>query len=66
MRGLLQRIRSKALVGAGLLMAGSSAFADGNITQPTPDYTDFYATVGTVLAIVTVVMLAKRSKGFFR
>ncbi len=66
MKGFLHRAKGKFLLGAGLLMAGSSAFADANITQPTPDYTDFYATVGTVLAIVTVVMLAKRAKGFFR
>lgn len=68
MKGLFQKVKGKVLVGAGLLMAGSSAFAatTTHITQPTPDYTDFYATVGTVLAIVTVVMLAKRAKGFFR
>ena len=67
MKGLFQKAKGKVLVGAGLLMAGSSAFAaTTHITQPTPDYTDFYATVGTVLGVVTVVMLAKRAKGFFR
>ena len=51
---------------AGLAVLGSLAFADGNITMPTPDYTDFYAGVGVVLGITVVVMLAKRLKGFFR
>ena len=50
----------------GLLALGTFAFADGNITMPTPDYTDFYAGVGVVLGISVVVMLAKRLKGFFR
>ena len=58
---------SKKLIGLGVIALGTlPALADGNITQPTPDYTDFYATVGTVLAISAVVMLARRAKGFFR
>jgi hypothetical protein len=50
----------------GLVVLGSSAFADGNITMPDPDYTDFYAGVGVVLGVSLVVMLAKRIKSFFR
>jgi hypothetical protein len=53
------------LLPLGLVILGTSAFAD-NITMPEPDYTDFYAGVGVVLAISVVVMLAKRLKGFFR
>ena len=54
-----------------LLLLGSiiatSAFADGgNITMPTPDYTDFYAGVGVVIGVSLVVMLAKKLKLFFR
>ena len=58
---------SKFLV-AGAVIAGSavSAFADGNVTMPTPDYTDFYAGVGVVIGVSLVVMLAKHLKGFFR
>lgn len=57
----------KKLAGLSVLVLGAlPALADTHITQPTPDYDDFYATVGTVLAVVTVVMLAKRAKGFFR
>ena len=58
---------SRKLLTAGLVLASAlPAFADGNITMPTPDYTDFYAGVGVVLGISVVVMLAKRLKGFFR
>ena len=54
------------LLPLGLFVLGTSAFADGNITMPTPDYTDFYAGVGVVLGVSLVVMLAKRIKYFFR
>jgi len=50
----------------GLVVLGTSAFADGNVTMPTPDYTDFYAGVGVVLGVSLVVMLAKRLKHYFR
>jgi len=50
----------------GLIIVGTSVFADGNIDMPTPDYTDFYNGVGVVLGIAVVVMLARRLKGFFR
>jgi len=50
----------------GLVVLGTSLFADGNIEMPTPDYTDFYAGVGVVLGISVVVMLARKLKGFFR
>ena len=68
MKGLLQKAKGKVLLGAGLLMVGSSAFAasNGNITMPTPNYTDFYAGVGVVIGVSLVVMLAKRLKSFFR
>ncbi|GAX87357.1 hypothetical protein LNAT_P0652 [Lebetimonas natsushimae] len=54
------------LLPLGLAVLGTSAFADPNITMPTPDYTDFYAGVGVVLGVSLVVMLAKRIKHFFR
>ncbi len=59
-------MKKRLFILGALILSALPALAEGNITQPTPDYTDFYATVGTVLAIVTVVMLAKRAKGFFR
>jgi len=54
------------LLPLGLVVLGTSAFADGNITMPTPDYTDFYAGVGVVLGISVVVMLARKLKTYFR
>lgn len=63
----MKKTFSKKLVGLGVLaLSAVSAFADGNITMPEPDYTDFYAGVGVVLGIAVVVMLARRLKGFFR
>ena len=58
---------SRFLVGASVI-AGSAvgAFADGNITMPTPDYTDFYAGVGVVIGVTVVIMLAKHLKQFFK
>ena len=57
----------KKLTGLSVLILGAlPALADTHITQPEPDYDDFYATVGTVLAISVVIMLARRAKGFFR
>ena len=59
---------SKLLV-AGSVIVGSavSAFAaNPSITMPKPDYTNFYAGVGVVIAVSLVVMLSKRLKGFFR
>ena len=58
--------RLSKLLPLGLVVLGTSAFADGNITMPTPDYTDFYAGVGVVLGVSLVVMIAKRIKHFFR
>ena len=59
---------SKSLV-AGFVLVGSavSAFAasSGNITMPTPSYTDFYAGVGVVIGVSLVIMLAKKLKSFF-
>ena len=49
-----------------LVLSAISAFADSNIEVPEPDYTDFYALAGVVIAISTVVMLVKRAKGLFR
>jgi len=58
---------SRGLVKAGIItLSALPAFADGNVTMPTPDYTDFYAGVGVVLGVSVVVMLARRLKGFFR
>nr|WP_316722102.1 hypothetical protein [Sulfurospirillum sp. 'SP'] len=40
------------------------AFAAGNVTVPTPDYTDFYSIVGVGLGVTLVVMLARKGKSF--
>ena len=64
----MKRSISRFLTGA--LVLGStavSAFAENpSIKMPKPDYTNFYAGVGVVLAISVVVMLSKRLKHFFR
>ena len=68
LKGVKMKRFSKFLV-AGAVIAGSavSSFAASpSITMPTPDYTNFYAGVGVVIAVSLVVMLARRLKGFFR
>jgi len=62
---------SKKLVAAGsVLVSVIPAFAASSssptIQMPTPDYTNFFAGVGVVLAVSLTVMLAKRIKHFFR
>jgi len=66
---------SKKLIAFGAVLGSTiPAFAAGTttaassptITMPTPDYTNFFAGVGVVLAVSLVVMLAKRIKHFFR
>jgi len=63
---------SKKLVAAGsVLVSVIPAFAatttsSPTIQMPTPDYTNFFAGVGVVLAVSLTVMLAKRIKHFFR
>lgn len=64
----MKRSISRFLTGA--FIVGSSAVsafaANPTVTMPKPDYTNFYAGVGVVLAISVVVMLSKRLKHFFR
>ena len=63
---------SKKLVAFGAVLSSViPAFAattgsSPSITMPTPDYTNFFAGVGVVIAVSLTVMLAKRLKHFFR
>lgn len=42
------------------------AFAVGNVTVPTPDYTDFYLIVGVALGVTLIVGLARKGKSFLK
>jgi len=64
---------SKKLVAVGSVLvsvipafAADTTTSSPTIQMPTPDYTNFFAGVGVVLAVSLTVMLAKRIKHFFR
>lgn len=50
--------------GAAVTVMAGNAMAAGNVTVPTPDYTDFYAIVGVGLGVTLIVMLARKGKSF--
>lgn len=57
----------KSVIGAGASLAvAAPAFAAGNLTMPTVDYTDFYAGGALILGVAVTVMLVKRVKGLIR
>ena len=57
----------KKMLGLSSLLMAVGAFADdAAVVVPTPDYTTFYAVVGTGLAVTLIVSLARKAKSFLR
>ena len=66
MKTLFSKLKSKAVVIGALAFSSVPAFAEGNITMPTPDYTDLYAAGGVVVGVALVYTLVRHVLSLFK
>ena len=74
MKRILKRAQEKlsgakakaSAVVVAVATGASNAMAAGNVTVPTPDYTDFYLIVGVALGVTLIVGLARKGKSFLK
>lgn len=60
-------MKKRALaVAAAVSALATNAFAEGNLTVPAVDLSDFYVGVGVVLTAVAGIYVANKVKGFIR
>lgn len=59
----LNRFKVAVLGAAASLAVAAPSFAEGVLTMPTIDLTDFYAAVTLILGVAVAVMIVRRVRG---